>query len=227
MKAVAALMLMIVVVFALGCTKEEASSNSYNGHEYVDLGLPSGTLWATCNVGATTSEGYGDCLAWGETKTKIDYDWNTYKYCNGGFDNLIKYCTDANCGYNGFTDNLTILQPEDDAATANWGKGWRMPTYDDWDELFQNTTNAWITQNGVNGRRFTGSNGNSLFLPAAGLKEGDKYYYVGKSGYYWLSSSYAAGSYSAWIINFSSHPCGKNWYPRFYGLSIRPVRSAA
>ena len=94
----------------------------------VDLGLPSGLKWASCNVGATTPEGYGDYFAWGETATKKDYSWATYKHANGDKNKLTKYCTDASYGNDGFTDDKTTLDPEDDAATANWGKEWRMPT---------------------------------------------------------------------------------------------------
>ena len=109
-------------------------------HDYVDLGLPSGTLWATCNVGADSPEDYGDYFAWGETQPKDTYDWSTYQYCNGSYNTLTKYSVEffdswyeqyTNYGYNGFIDNLTTLLPEDDAATANWGADWRMPTKKD------------------------------------------------------------------------------------------------
>ena len=131
-------------------------------HEYVDLGLPSGTLWATCNVGANAPEEYGDYFAWGETAPKDVYNWSTYQYYDGS--NLAKYTG---------SDGLTTLLPEDDAATTNWGNEWRMPTKEEWQELLDNTTNKWTTQNGVNGRLFTGSNGNSLFLPAVGFRWDD------------------------------------------------------
>ena len=124
-------------------------------HEYVDLGLPSGLLWATCNVGANAPEEYGDYFAWGEIVPKDVYNWSTYQYYDGS--NLAKYTG---------SDGLTTLLPGDDAATTNWSNGWRMPTKEEWQELLDNTTNKWTTQNGVNGRLFTGSNGNSLFLPA-------------------------------------------------------------
>ena len=109
-------------------------------HEYVDLGLPSGLLWATCNVGATSPEDYGDYFAWGETQPKDTYEWSTYQYCNGSYNTLTKYCSNSSYGYNGFTDNLTTLLPEDDAATANWGGNWRMPTKEEFQELYNNTT---------------------------------------------------------------------------------------
>ena len=89
-----------------------------NGREYVDLGLPSGTMWATCNIGANYPEDYGDYYAWGETETKSNYDWSTYKWCKGSEDTLTKYCTDNDYGT---VDNKTVLDPEDDAAHVKWG----------------------------------------------------------------------------------------------------------
>ena len=195
-----------------------------NGHTYVDLGLPSGTLWATCNVGATTPEGYGDYFAWGETSTKSAYDWSTYKYANGDFNKLTKYCNDSSYGYNGFTDNLTTLLPGDDAATANWGNGWCMPTRAQWDELYQNTTNSWATQNGVNGRLFTAANGNSLFLPAASSRWDSELNYAGSCGYYWSRSLYTDTPYGAWYLYFGSDDCYMPYCSRCYGFSVRPVR---
>ena len=99
---------------------------------YVDLGLPSGVLWATYNVGAEYPEAYGNHFAWGETQPKDTYNWNNYQYCNGSNNTLTKYCNNSSYGFNGFTDNLTMLLPEDDAATANWGADWRMPTKNEW-----------------------------------------------------------------------------------------------
>ena len=221
-KAIAALMLMTAVVCAAGCKKED---NANNGHTYVDLGLPSGTLWATCNVGATTPEGYGDYFAWGETQTKSTYNWSTYRYCNGSYYTLTKYCNNSDYGYNGFTDNLTILQPGDDAATANWGNGWCMPTRAQWEELYQNTTNSWATQNGVNGRVFTAANGNSLFLPAAGYRWDSELDYAGSHGYYWSRSLNTGYPSRAWNFIFYSDDCGMYSYGyRDRGFSVRPVR---
>ena len=196
-----------------------------NGHDYVDLGLPSGTLWATCNVGADNPEDYGDYFAWGETQPKDTYNWSTYQYCNGDYDQLTKYCNNSNCGYNGFTDNLITLLPEDDAATANWGDGWRMPTKEEFEELYNNTTVTMVTQNGVNGRLFTASNGNSLFLPAAGFRWGDGLGDVGHYGYYWSSSLFAGDPVDAWFFRFSSGDCNMYIDSRSLGLSVRAVRS--
>lgn len=235
-KLIAAITLTMAMAFVAGCKPEDGPNNdggdhggnTYNGHEYVDLGLPSGTLWATCNVGADTPEGSGDFFAWGETMPKTTYNWSTYKYCNGGdgLNTLTKYCGDSNFGYNGFTDNLTVLQMmDDDAATANWGSGWCMPTIEQWRELYLYTTHTWIAQNGVNGRLFTASNGNSLFLPAVGYRWDDVHNSAGSIGYYWSSSLDTISPYNARNFNFSSGGYYVFDYPRSEGRSIRPVRS--
>ena len=192
---------------------------------YVDLGLPSGTLWATCNVGANSPEEYGDYFAWGEIHPKNVYDWSTYKYCNGGWDKLTKYCDDSEFGNNGFTDNLTTLLPSDDAATANWGSDWCMPSDDQWEELLDNTTNVWTTQNGVNGRLFTGNNGNSLFLPAAGYRWGGSLDDVGSIGGFWSSSLDTDVPDDAWYFYFSSNYYYMRYGSRLNGQSVRAVRS--
>ena len=218
-------MLMLAAMFAAGCTKDGNNvSGTYNGHDYVDLGLPSGTLWATCNVGADTPEDYGDYFAWGETQPKEVYNWSTYQY-NNDRAQLTKYCNNPNYGYNGYTDNLTTLLPEDDAATANWGNGWRMPTKEEWQELYNNTTHTWTTQNGVNGRRFTASNGNSIFLPAAGNRWDGELINAGSRGYYWSRSLFTGSPYNAWGLYFGSDDCSMGSYgSRYYGFSVRPVR---
>ncbi len=194
-------------------------------HGYIDLGLPSGTLWATCNVGANAPEEYGDYFAWGETHPKDVYEWSTYQYCNGDYNTLTKYCNNADYGYNGFTDTLTVLLPEDDAATAIWGSGWRMPTQVEFEELYNNTTVTWTTQNGVNGRLFTASNGNSLFLPAAGYRYYGSLYNAGSYGNYWSSSLYIA--YLAWSFGFRSDDYGMYNDDRNDGFTVRPVRSSS
>ena len=193
--------------------------------EYVDLGLPSGTLWATFNVGASRPEDYGNYFAWGETTTKKEYSWSTYKYCEGSSNTLTKYCYESDYGYNGFTDTLTELLPEDDAATANWGSEWQMPSQVQFGELINDnyTITVWTTQNGVNGRKITSKrNGNSIFLPAAGCRDD---YGVGTYGYYWSRSLYGGGSYGACNTDFaSSHFYVTVYGSRYNGFSVRPVR---
>ena len=189
-----------------------------NGHEYIDLGLPSGLKWATMNVGATSPEDYGDYYAWGEIEEKENYSWNTYKWCNGSYDTQTKYCTS-----HGTVDNKTTLDPEDDVAHVKWGGAWRMPTLDEQKELLNKCTWTWITQNGVNGCKVTGPNGNSIFLPAAGYRDGTEASYRGGLGNYWSSSLNSYDSSSAYNFHFNIRY--HYWIDsyRYYGRSVRPV----
>ncbi len=195
------------------------------GHDYVDLGLPSGTLWATCNIGATKPEDYGNYYAWGETNTKNTYNRFTYIYANEYNEKLTKYCNDFDYSNNGFTDNLTALQTIDDPATANWGGGWRTPTKAQWDELLANTTNQWTTKNGVSGRLFTSKkNGQTLFLPAAGDRWDSELLDAGSYGNYWSRSLYTDYPSHAWNLYFDLGRCGMSDDYRSGGFSVRPVR---
>ena len=207
-------------------------------HEYVDLGLPSGTLWATCNIGASSPEEYGNYYAWGEihgdyyawdgTSPKNEYNWSTYKYCKGSSDTMTKYCIHNDYGYNGFTDGLTELLPEDDAATANWGSGWRMPSRDQCQELINSnyTTTKWTTLNGKYGRKITSkSNGKSVFLPAAGYRTDASFNLIGSHGYYCTRSLNTKNSSIAYHLDFYSNDVNTDYsLSRCYGQSVRPVR---
>jgi hypothetical protein len=205
----------------------EVAISTVNNNVYVDLGLPSGLLWATRNVGATTPEGYGDYFAWGETQPKDTYNWSTYRYATGDSNGLTKYCNKSSDGYNGFTDNLTTLLPEDDAAMANWGDGWRMPTQAEFQELIDNTTVTWTTQNGVNGSLFTATNGNSLFLPAAGYHSDSGLDGAGSGGGYWSSLRHTDSPRYAWLLLFNSVICVMSTEPRYEGFTVRPVRAGS
>ena len=244
------LAMMVLAIIIAGCSKVDDPSNGGNNnggnggnggggngggnyiedtlYGYVDLGLPSGTLWATCNVGAEKPEDYGDYFAWGETVTKTVYNWGTYKYGHKVDDwyYLTKYCSISGEGYDGFTDNLTVLEAGDDAATANWGSGWHTPTAEQWQELIDNTTGTWTSLNNVNGSRYTASNGNSIFLPAAGslIEDGDLQN-ASDRGYYWSSSLITSNPRSAYgfIIGMSSGYLDING--RIRGYSVRPVHS--
>ena len=186
--------------------------------EYVDLGLS--VKWATFNVGATKPEEYGDYFAWGETEPKEVYDWSTYKWCNGSSSSLTKYCISS---IYGTVDNKTTLELSDDAARANLGGNWRMPTKAEQDELRTNCTWTWTTQNGVKGYKVTSkSNGNSIFLPAAGDFYGTSLYDEGSKGYYWSSSLYDNSSY-AYYLSFTSYDVSRYSNNRFRGQSVRPV----
>ena len=189
------------------------------GRNYVDLGLPSGTKWATYNVGATVPEGYGDYYAWGETTSKETYSWSTYRWCNGSAYTLTKYNTNGSCGT---IDNRIILEPSDDAATVNWGSAWRIPTCDEMSELKNNCTVTWTTLNGVNGCLFIGQNGNSLFLPAAGRGINSSILDVGSYGNYW-SSSLCSDTYASRYFCIKSDDCTFQGTFRCYGFTVRPV----
>ena len=194
---------------------------NYNGYEYVDLGLPSGAMWAAYNVGATKPEEYGGYYAWGETEEKEDYSWETYKWCNGSYNTMTKYCTDSSYGT---VDNKTVLDLEDDVAHVKWGGDWRMPTTEEQRELLNNCTWEWTALNGVNGYRVTGPNGNSIFLPAADYRGGADVYGRGYFGNYWSGSLYSNYSYSAYVLYFYDSfyfGWGKNY--RYSGYSVRPV----
>ena len=207
-----------------------SDSGSTETAEWVDLGLPSGLLWAACNLGASSPEEYGDYYAWGETTTKEVYNLSTYKYCTvdaeGGLATLTKYSTNSGHDFVGTPDNLTTLEAMDDAATQKLGSGARMPTKAEWEELIDNTTAEWTTLNGVNGRKFTASNGKSLFLPAAGIRFGSELYNAGDDGDYWASSLYESYPDGAWFFHFDSDVQRVGGGDRRYGQSVRPVRSA-
>ena len=192
-------------------------------HKYVDLGLPSGTMWATCNVGASTPEGYGDYFAWGELTPKQRYDWDTSKWYNGGpIISLTKYITYYMYG---FVDNKTTLDLSDDVAHGIWGGNWRMPTDAEWRELQNICTWTWTSRAGRHGYKVTSKkNGNSIFLPAAGCRDDTSIENKGSFGHYWSSSLRDNNiDRSAKCVYFS--PTLMEWKSsdRCYGLSVRPV----
>lgn len=219
MKTVAVLMLTMTVMCTVGCSKSDDSDN------YVDLGLPSGLLWATHNVGADSPEDYGSHFSWGETTTKSAYNWSTYKYGNevdtSPYYHLTKYNTISDYGP---IDNLTSLQSGDDVATTDWGKNARIPTMEEWRELSEHCTFEWTTLNGVNGTCFTGPNGNTLFLPAGGSCWNDQLYYAENYGYYWSSSLDTYHPEYAWGFHFYSGFASVIDGYRGHAFLVRPVR---
>jgi len=245
-EAIGIVLLLFMVTITIGCKPEnnpddigifnEEISGTYNGHDYVDLGTIIITpdddtitiLWATCNVGADNPEDYGDYFAWGEISPKdTSYYWDTYKY---SIDTLLtKYCTNyySNYGFNGYYDDLTVLQSEDDAATANWGEGWCIPTSEQWKVLKKNTRSVWTARNGIEGRLFIASNGNSIFLPAAGYRYDGKLMGVGTYGSHCSSSLAWNSPYSpldTYYFAFANGDCAVNVSYRYIGRSVRPVR---
>lgn len=198
--------------------------HKYATPEPIDLGLPSGLKWASFNLGASKPEEYGKYFAWGETAPKQDYKWSTYKWCMGEEKTIIKYCIDSNCGYNGFTDGKTVLDLDDDAAAFTLADQWRMPTEDERDELRSFCSWEWVSISNVDGYKVTGSNGNSIFIPAAGYRYGDSSNSVGSYGFYWTSSlSTISGSDISHPLSFGPNFVAYGSYQRYFGLPIRPV----
>ena len=195
-------------------------------YEYVDLGLPSGLKWAKCNVGATSETEYGYYFQWGdiEDKSKSDCSWRTYEHCNGTYNTLTKYCTNSSYGT---MDSITTLESVDDAARAHMGNDWRMPTRDEFRELFDYTNNEWISNykgTGVNGRKFTSkTNGNSIFIPASGYRLGSSFRGQGRGGDVWSSSLNAALPGGALELGFGSGSIYMGDSGRYYGLAVRGV----
>lgn len=211
--------------------------NTPEGVEAVDMGLPSGTKWANMNVGATAPEEIGSYFAWGEiAPLNVDPNetnsWAPYKWCEGTNTSMIKYCTEP--GY-GEIDNKSQLDPEDDAAVANWGGNWCMPTQEDFQELLDNCDLQWETVNGVDGTRFTSKiNGNSIFFPSAGYRRLCEETGKGQIGYYWSSTLYISQEEPDWrpydnhsdaamYLGFGTGGGTVHKMLRFYGLQVRPV----
>ena len=200
------------------------TSCAHDEKEYVDLGLPSGTLWATCNVGAENPEDHGSYFVWGETEIKSTYSWSTYKYCYGSETTLLKYNTKSSFG---IVDNKTELDIDDDIAYVNWGKDWRMPSYTQLKELINRdyTTTIWTTQNGVYGRLITSkSNGKSIFLPATVFRYDSSLGYVGSEGHYWSRTLDWDDPSYALLLHFDSDFINATYDSRYFGQSVRPVR---
>ena len=190
------------------------STEKESPREYVNLGLPSGTLWATTNIGASLPEEYGVYFVWGDSITRRRY------YANAYFDSSYsKYNSDG---------GLIELEPENDAASVKWGKQWRIPSKEQFDELINNkyTTTQWTQQNGVYGRKITSkSNGNSIFLPATGYRSNSSLNNDGSNGYYWTRTLSLGIPSDAWSLYFNSGNVNTDYDSRCNGLTVRPVLS--
>ena len=196
-------LLMALVCMLMVSCKKDGGDGRIQGHEYVDLGLS--VKWATRNIGADNPEDYGHYFAWGETSPKEEY-------------------TKENCSTYGKDMDDISGNAEYDAATANWGGDWRMPTYDEQRELLDRCTWTWATENDVNGYKVTGPNGNSIFLPAAGFRYGSSLDDSGSRGYYWSSTPCDYNlDCSAYYLFFTSDFQYMSSYYRNLGLSVRPV----
>lgn len=197
----------------------------YNAHEYVDLGLS--VKWATCNVGANSPEGYGNYYSWGEVEPKASYGWASYRYCNGTFNSITKYCTSANYGV---VDKKSVLEPSDDVAHVNWGGSWRMPTRAEQNELCNKCT--WVRTKDYKGTKVAGYivtsdipgyTDKSIFLPDAGCYSEKGPIEVGNYGYYWSNELYPYLSYGAYGIYLTTVSVEWDLEYRNYGMSVRAV----
>ena len=196
------LIMTLVCMIMVSC-KPDGATGKHEGHKYVDLGLS--VKWATCNVGANSPEEFGQYFAWGETTTKAEY-------------------TDENSTTYGKTMNDISGNAQYDAATANWGGNWRMPTYDELYELINYCTWTWTTKKGINGCKVTGPNGNSIFLPAAGRRSVSWLDGAGSFGDYWSSmpNDYLDVHFAC-LLGFDSSDHDMGNLSRILGHSVRPV----
>lgn len=240
------LMMLIVALLFLQCSEKQRVSKIAE-HDFVDFGLPSGTLWAVCNVGANNEWESGDYFAWGEIFAKTNYDRTNYKFFEP-YRQLTKYCSNSAEGKNAYTDTLTILQPADDAATAIWGRKWQMPNVELWHELAVNCYWVWVENYAdtlacgfiVFKAKFDADKGKitktkssdynysdvHIFLPAAGYHYGENFYDDNLRGYYWTNQLYTQFPLSAYNIVFDTTgilpDC--DYGSRDDGLAVRAIR---
>ncbi|MBQ6078648.1 MAG: hypothetical protein IJK93_00070 [Muribaculaceae bacterium] len=241
------LILAIALPFVfISCKDDKDEPTTPDNHEYVDLGLPSGTLWATCNVGANSPEEYGDHFAWGETEPKESYDCTNYKWAYWERVAISDHYYQVNVTwykyyFKDWIDNAYVegdgkpeLDPEDDAAYVNWGPKWRMPSLEQLQELLEYCSWKWTQRNGVNGNLVTGPNGKTIFLPAAGGRSEKQLYFDGDDAYYWTRTLCnpdkltieVADQEMAYILHFSSSEWDV-WYDiRYDGCTVRAVRAS-
>ena len=236
-----------VQYYVCAYAKENATGQYYYGEvipftpvndtpQYVAVDLGLSVKWATFNVGATSPEEFGGYYAWGETTEKQTYTWANYKYCRGSEDTLTKYCSDSSYGFNGYTDNKSFLDPEDDVAHVKWGGDWRMPTFLEITELENRCTWLYASRNGVDGCEVIGPNGNSIFIPFAGARSdslslGGGGIWSGTPGYYYFVNEYVWEDSDAFgLFVQQGEQSGSSIRENFiligwrcYGVSVRPV----
>ena len=205
-------------IFAIEDLKQFTSNPSScpddNHPHAIDLGLPSGTKWACCNVGADKPEAYGGYYAWGETEEKEVYDWASYTLCEGR----------ANTSQNLGSD---IAGTSYDVAHVKWGGGWQMPSMEQLEELIHNCPYTWTVMDGVNGTLFTGSNGGTLFMPAAGQRWKNESNCVGNNGFFWTSTQLKYSVDDAYSLIFFVYDAVTDFNFRGLGFSVRPIMNDA
>lgn len=214
-----AFLLLSLVVCAVSANAQSESANNDVVAEAVDLGLPSGTMWASCNVGAKAPEELGDYFAWGETETKQSFKRDEYLHIKPNQENVMAL-------KRVFTDlGKDIAGTKYDVATAKWGENWKMPTLIQVQELEQNCTWEWATINGTNGYKITSKkNGNSIFLPAAGSKASQRTSNINFYGLYWTSNMYSANDAYNLILDQTNSVSRRQMSLRSMGYSVRPVQ---
>ncbi|WP_262279640.1 DUF4906 domain-containing protein [Hallella absiana] len=201
---------------------QDETTTIASGMEFVDLGLS--VKWATCNLGATKPEEYGKYYAWADTKGYASDESHDFSWAN------VRYCKDtssptSSSSWSKYTSGNATLESSDDAATVNLGGSWRMPNHDEWQELYKKCTWTWTSKNGINGYEVSASNGKSIFLPAAGFRDGSSPNYVSSRGYFWSSQVSSSSVGHAWNMYFDSDSHDPNSYGNYRcsGLPIRPV----
>lgn len=238
LRMVLAAFMAVAMVTFVSCGKEDDGGNGTEQPtptpnpnpqptvNWVDLGLPSGLLWAEYNVGANAPEEFGDYFSWGESQPKINYNGSTYRYGTVDGDGVLVTLTKYNTSTDfGLVDSLITLQPSDDAASVLLGNGARTPTKEEWQELLDNTTAEYATINNVNGCKFTAVNGKSIFLPNADYHSGSVYSSTGNDyGFYWSASLNTDYPNHAWYFYFDYVNTIMNPSQRYLGYSVRAVR---
>ena len=226
--------LFLFFMFVVFIAKAQAIESSED-HDYVDLGLPSGTFWATCNIGANAPEEAGDYFSWGEVSPKTTFykskylfyksittepDANGFTATYSGFSKYVMETDAVTYGFKGYYDNLSILEKEDDAANVLWGESWKIPTWDEMAELIKLCKWDWVGLKGMDGYKVTGPNGNYIFLPVPGCYTNHT---LGDEGRYWSSSLGEYESRTATCLQISKAGISGYSGNRYYGYSIRPV----
>lgn len=225
MKKIVCSLIVLLITCEMNCYAQTVTGN-VRDHDYVDLELPSGRLWATCNVGATKPTEYGDFFAWGETEPKKEFTWENYKWAKDNGQFMTKYCTKKE---EGKVDNKMVLDKVDDAANVNWGSAWRMPTSKDIQELLDGCSWEWTNNfegSGIAGRiGHSRKNQNTIFLPAAGYYNNTENSSVHTEGYYWSSSLFKNTMNGSYFLCFANYFIDWRGNKRFAGRSVRAVVS--
>lgn len=215
-----------MALLGAGCTSSsESVSGQVEGHNYVDLGLPSGTMWATCNLGANIPEENGSYFAWGETDAKTIFEWNNYKWGNGEAESKIKMTKYCSHERKGEVDNKQLLEPADDAATTLWNGTWRTPTKEEWEELINGCDWEWVKNYKGKGfdmkKGISKTNGNTILFPFSGYYNGTTFY--NNSNAFWTATQKADNGLDAYFVRMLTHNQNMNNGQRKQGMTIRAV----